>query len=367
MAPKIEPQPGIMDIALYQGGQSALPGQGDVLKLSSNENHYGFSDKAREAFQKSARTLNRYPGTDHGALRTAIGEIHGIDPDRVICGVGSDEVLQFVAQAYAGPGTEVIHTQHGFAMYPILARAVGATPVAVPEVDRTVDVDAILRACTAKTRIVFLTNPGNPTGTMLPEEEVARLAEGLPPRAILVIDSAYVEFAEGRDGGIALVEARENVVMTRTFSKLYGLGGLRIGWGYGPQTIIDVLNRIRQPFNLSDTQLVTAEAALRDRDFAERCVHENAKWRAWMAGRLNEIGVDCDPSFTNFVLARFENEDEALACDAHLKSQRIIVRHVANYGLPHCLRITVGDESACRRVVHAIAQFKGARVKEAVE
>jgi histidinol-phosphate aminotransferase len=358
MKPAIRPQPGIMDIALYQGGISHLAGKAEVLKLSANENPYGPSDAAKEAFARTAQSLHRYPNTDHAGLRRAIAEVNGLDPDRVICGVGSDEVLQFVAQAYAGRGTEVIHTRHGFAMYRILALAVGATPVEVAERDRRVDVDAILAACTPKTRIVFLTNPGNPTGTLLPQTELDRLADGIPATAIVVIDSAYGEFAEGYDSGLALAESRPNVVMTRTFSKLYGLGGLRVGWGYGSRDIIDVLNRIRQPFNLSDTQMATAEAALRDRVWVQKCIADNARWRKWLVAALNGIGVACDESAANFVLARFADADEALACDAHLQSVGIIVRRVASYHLPHCLRITVGDESACRRVVHAITQFK---------
>jgi len=251
MTSEIKPQPGIMDIALYVSGESTVAGRKDVLKLSSNENPYGPSDKAKAAFARSAQALHRYPSTDHAALRAAIAEVRGLDAERIICGVGSDEVLQFIAQAYAGKGDEVIYTEHGFSMYPILAKAVGAKPVEVAETDRVVDVDKILAACGPKTKIVFIANPANPTGTMIPEAEVSRLAEGLPPQAILVLDGAYAEFVEGYDGGAALVETRDNVVMTRTFSKLYGLGGLRIGWGYGPKAIIDVLNRVRQPFNLS--------------------------------------------------------------------------------------------------------------------
>ena len=358
MAPKIKPQPGIMDIALYVSGETTVAGKTEVLKLSSNENHYGFSEKARDAFAKTSRTLNRYPGTDHAGLRTAIGDVHGLDPDRIICGVGSDEVLQFIAQAYAGKGDEVIYTQHGFSMYPILAKAVGARPVEVPETERRVDVDAILAACTPKTRIVFIANPANPTGTMVSADDMNRLTQGLPAGAILVQDGAYAEFADGFDGGAALVDQHPNVIMTRTFSKIYGLGGLRVGWGYASREIIDVLNRIRQPFNLSETQLQTAEAAVRDRDFVERCQIENAKWRDWTTARLIELGIKVDPSFANFVLARFKDQAEAEACDAHLKSEGIIVRRVAGYQLPHCLRITIGDEAACRRVVHTIAQFK---------
>ncbi|WP_212524147.1 histidinol-phosphate transaminase [Actibacterium sp. MT2.3-13A] len=358
---QIQPQPGIMEIKLYQGGQSHVEGVSDVVKLSSNENPFGPSDKAKEAFARSVHSLHRYPPTDHAALRAAIGEVHGVDPARVICGVGSDEIITFLCQAYAGTGDEVIHTEHGFSMYRISALAAGATPVEVPERERVVDVDAILAACTERTRLVFIANPANPTGTMIGGNEVARLADGLPPQAILVLDGAYAEFVEGYDGGAALVEARENVVMTRTFSKLYGLGGLRIGWGYGPQQVIDVLNRVRGPFNLSQTQLETAEAAVRDTAYAEKCRAENTRLRAWLSEALAEAGVPSDVSCANFILARFASQAEAESCDDWLKSKGIIVRRVAGYGLPNCLRITVGDEASCRRVAHAVREFKGQR------
>lgn len=355
----IRPQPGIMDIALYQGGASHVAGVANVVKLSSNENPFGPSDRAREAFAKSVHQLHRYPSTDHAALRQAIADVHGLDADRVICGVGSDEILMQLCQAYAGPGDEVIHTEHGFLMYEISARAVGATPVKVRERERVTDVDAILAACTPQTRLVFIANPNNPTGTMICEADVARLADGLPPQAILVLDGAYAEYVDGFDAGLALLEARRNVVMTRTFSKIYGLGGLRIGWGYGPRAIIDVLNRIRQPFNLSNSQLDTAEAAVRDQAFVTRCRAENARMRHWLAEALASHGVPSDVSMANFVLARFADAAEAEACDRFLQRQGLIVRRVASYGLPHCLRITVGDESACRQVAHAIGRFKG--------
>ncbi|WP_372884089.1 histidinol-phosphate transaminase [Shimia sp.] len=355
----IKPQPGIMDIELYVGGKATVEGVSDVVKLSSNENPYGCSDAAKAAHAKSGHNLHRYPSTDHAELRALIGEVHGLDPARIICGAGSDEILQFIAQGYAGPRDEVIYTEHGFSMYPILARAAGATPVKVAEAERVVDVDAILAACTKKTRIVFIANPGNPTGTMLGADELARLADNLPEGVLLVLDGAYAEFVEDFDGGAALTETRSNVVMTRTFSKIYGLGGLRIGWGYGPQEIIDVLNRLRQPFNLSTVQLSVAEAAMRDQDFIAKCREDNARMRSWLSEALAEIGVRSDTSFANFILARFANRAEAEACDDYLKSQGLIVRRVAGYGLPHCLRITIGDESSCRRVAHAVAQFKG--------
>ncbi len=360
MADGIQPQPGIMEIALYQGGASHLDGVRNVLKLSSNENPLGPSDAAKEAVVRASHDLHRYPPTDHAALRQAIGEVWGVDADRVFCGVGSGEVLKLLSEAYAGPGTEIVFTEHGFSMYPIYAHACGATPVVVAEHERVVDVDAILAACTDKTRLVFIANPANPTGTMVGAAEIARLAAGLPPQALLVLDGAYAEYVDGFDAGKTLVETRENVIMTRTFSKIYGLGGMRVGWGYGPKPVIDVLNRIRGPFNLSGAALAAAEAAVRDTDHTEKCRIENAKWREWMATALAELGVPSDTSTANFVLARFTDEAEAKACDAHLRGEGIIVRQVAGYGLPHCLRITVGDESACRRVVHAVAQFKGA-------
>lgn len=358
MTDAIRPQPGILDISLYVGGKS---GAANAVKLSSNENPFGPSDKVKEAFQRTVHALHRYPGTDHAALRTAIGDVHKLDADRIICGVGSDEIITFLCQAYAGLRDEVVFTEHGFLMYRISALAVGATPVEVQERERTTDVDAILAACNSRTRLVFLANPNNPTGTMISAAEVARLADGLPAKAILVLDGAYAEYVEGYDGGAALVTERSNVFMTRTFSKIYGLGGLRIGWGYGPRAIIDVLNRVRGPFNLSTTALEAAEAAVRDQDHVARCRGENARMRVWLAQALAELGVPSDTSMANFVLARFASVDEAEACDAFLQQQGLIVRRVAGYRLPHCLRITVGDESSCRRVAHAVAQFKGVK------
>ncbi|MEM9579689.1 MAG: histidinol-phosphate transaminase [Pseudomonadota bacterium] len=355
----ITPQPGIMDIALYEGGKAHVEGVSNVVKLSSNENPFGPSQKAIDAFQAAARSLHRYPSTDHADLRNAIAEVHGLDADKIICGVGSDEVISLLCYAYAGPGDEVIHTEHGFAMYAISTRAAGATPVEVPEKSRVTDVDAILGACTDRTRLVFIANPNNPTGTMVSAAEIERLAQGLPEQALLVLDGAYAEFVDGYDGGAALVEARDNVVMTRTFSKIYGLGAMRVGWGYGPQAIIDVLNRLRGPFNLSEAALRAAEAAVMDQAYVAECRTANAKWRDWLAHALGEHGVPSDTSLANFILARFGDAEEAEACDAYLQKQGLIVRRVAGYKLPAALRITVGDEASCRQVAHAVGQFKG--------
>lgn len=358
-----EPQPGIMEIALYEGGASAIAGRKEVLKLSSNENPFGPPLAAQEALARAASAMQLYPSTDHRALRTTIADVHGLDPDRIICGVGSDEVLMFLCQAYAGVGDEVIHTEHGFSMYPILARAVGAHPVKVPERERVVDVDAILAAVTDKTRLVFVTNPGNPTGTVLPASEMLRLADTLPGRVVLVIDGAYAEYVRsygtGYDGYASLAGERPNVVMTRTFSKLYGLGGLRVGWGYGCQPIIDVLNRLRQPFNLSAPALAAAQAAVADRAFADRCVAENARLRDWLRQELLGLGIACDVSEANFLLARFTGPEEAARCEAALKADGILVRKVAGYGFPEGLRITVGDEAGCRRVLASVSAHMG--------
>ncbi len=361
MNDQIRPQPGILDIALYEGGKASVAGVSNVVKLSSNENPFSCCDRAKDAFQRSVHQIHRYPATDHLSLREAIGDVHRLNPAQIICGVGSDEIITFLCQAYAGPKDEVVFTEHGFLMYRISALAVGATPVEVPERERTTDVDAILKACNRRTRLVFIANPNNPTGTMISLAEIERLAAGLPSQAILVLDGAYAEFVEGYDGGAEIASRRENVVMTRTFSKIYGLGGLRIGWGYGPKSIIDVLNRIRGPFNLSNTQLEVAEAAMRDQDWVARCRSENTRMRHWLAQALAELGVPSDTSSANFILARFASTDEAEACDLFLQGQGLIVRRVTSYKLPHCLRITVGDESSCRRVAHAIGQFKGVR------
>lgn len=361
MRSQIEPKPGILDIQPYSGGESHVAGVDKIWKLSSNENPLGPSPMAIDAFRDGAGSLNRYPSSDHASLRAAIAEVHGLDADRIICGDGSDEVIAWLCYAYAGEGDEVLYPEHGFSMYRISALGAGAAPVAAPETARRVDVDKLLAACTERTRLVFLANPANPTGTMIPEAEVARLADTLPPRTILVLDGAYAEFVAGFDAGKALVEARDNVVMTRTFSKIYGLGGLRIGWGYGPRAIVDVLNRLRGPFNLSAPGLAAAEAAVRDTAWTDHCRAENAKWRDWLARSLSEIGIPSDPAHGNFLLARFADEATADAADAALRAKGLIVRTVKGYGLPHCLRITIGEEEANRLLVEVLRAFMEGR------
>ncbi|MBM7066077.1 histidinol-phosphate transaminase [Actibacterium sp. 188UL27-1] len=354
----ITPQPGIMDIALYQGGKSAIAGRTDVLKLSSNENPLGPPPSALAALAKAAAGVHLYPSTDHAGLRLAIGEVHGLDPDRVICGVGSDEVLQFVTQAFAGPGDEIIHTEHGFSLYPVLIHMAGATAVKVAERERQVDIDAIIAAVTPRTRVILVTNPGNPTGTMVPVSKLERLVDAVRDDIVIVLDGAYTEYADGYDGGTALAGSRPNVLMTRTFSKIYGLGGLRIGWGYADREMIDVMTRIRQPFNLSVLQLSAAEAAIRDRVWVENCAALNSAQRARLTGALRQLGWACDEAHGNFVLARLADEAEATAVDAALQADGILVRRVGGYGFPEGLRITVGDEDQTGRVITALTRWR---------
>lgn len=361
MSTEITPQPGIMDIELYVGGKAIVEGVSNVVKLSSNENPLGPSPSAREAFRAQVEFLAVYPNSDHASLRTTIAQVHNLDADRIIVGNGSDEIITFLCQAYAGVGDEVLFTEHGFSMYRICALAAGATPVEVAENERATDVDALIAGCNENTKLVFVANPNNPTATFISLDELTRLADGIPDTAVLVLDGAYAEFVDGYDGGAALVDTRHNVVMTRTFSKVYGLGGLRVGWGYAPRAVIDVLNRLRGPFNVNRAALVAAEAAIKDRGYLDYCLGENAKWRAFLVKELHAIGLDCDESLANFVLPRFADEAEADSANEALAQSGLIVRQVKGYNLPNCLRITVGRGGDCARVITVLKAFMEAR------
>ncbi len=358
MGLKLNTQPGIMGVKPYVGGVSKIAGNANAIKLSSNENPLGPSPKAIAAYKAEASHMHRYPSENHAALRELIASSYALDIDRILVGCGSDEIISFLCRAFAGVGDEVLYTEHGFGMYPINARLSGATPVSVPEKNRVTDVDTLLDAVNENTRLVFIANPNNPTGTMTPNAEIARLADGLPDGCILVLDGAYADFVYGFDGGASFVEIRDNVVMTRTFSKIFGLGGLRIGWGYGPAAIMEVLNRLKGPFNVSAPALAAAKAALEDTVYTEHCRAENEKWRGWLAAELGKIGIPSDPSFANFILIRFGSSDEAQAANAHLQDNGLIVRLVANYNLPAAMRITIGDEASCRQLVAALTEFK---------
>ncbi|MBL8660308.1 MAG: histidinol-phosphate transaminase [Rhodospirillales bacterium] len=356
MTAMLLPRPGILDIAPYVGGESAVAGVERIIKLASNESALGPSPRALAALREGGEAIHRYPDGGCAELRRQIGRIHGLDAGRIVCGAGSDELIGLLCRAYAGPGDTVVYTRHGFLMYPIAAQAAGATPLAVAERNLTADVDAILAGVSETTRIVFLANPNNPTGTFVPAAEMARLRAGLRRDVLLVIDAAYAEYIAQADYtcGFDLVDAGDNVVVTRTFSKIYGLGGLRLGWAYCPPEIADVLNRSRNPFNVSSLAQAAGVAALADGAFVQRAQEHNAYWRAWLRDALLGLGLDVGESFANFVLARFPDPDAVDAADAFLKRRGIIVRRMAAYRLPDALRITIGREDELRELVAAL-------------
>jgi histidinol-phosphate aminotransferase len=355
------PRPGILDVEPYVPGESSLPGGVTPIKLSSNETPLGPSPRAVAAYQAAAAELARYPDGSAGALRRAIGRRYGLDPDRIVCGAGSDELLGLVAHAFIGPGDEAIYTTHGFLVYRIAILANGGTPVVAPEADLTADVDAILARVSPRTRVVFLANPNNPTGTYVPIEEVRRLRAALPHDVLLVLDAAYAEYVRRNDyeAGIELVATTANTVMTRTFSKIYGLAALRIGWAYCPAGVADVLNRVRGPFNVSSPAIAAGIAAVEDTGHVEAAARHNEIWLPWLAKELGALGLGVTPSVANFLLLHFPGEAGrgALLADDFLKSRGIILRRVASYGLPDALRMTVGTEAENHAVVGALAKF----------
>ena len=355
------PGPGILDIAPYIGGESKAAGIERPIRLASNESALGPSPKAIAAYQALAGEMFRYPDGSAAELREALGRAHGLDPARIVCGAGSDELIALLQRGYAGPGSEVLYSRHGFLMYPIGAMSVGATPVAVPERDLTADVDGFLARVTERTRLVFIANPNNPTGTYLSADELARLHAGLPRHVVLAIDAAYAEFVNRNDyePGIALVNRAENVVMLRTFSKIFALAGLRLGWAYCPPAIADVLNRIRGPFNVSAPALAAGVAAVEDVSALARARAHNDRWLPWFSERLAALGLALTPSVGNFVLPQFPDDPRRNADAAFdfLQSRGILTRKIDGYGLPQHLRITIGTGEEMETVAAAIADF----------
>lgn len=344
-----------MEIAPYVPGRATTDSGKKAIKLSSNENPLGTSPAARAAFEAASGNLERYPDASATDLREALSARHGLDPARIIYGNGSDEVLHLAAGAFAGPGDEVIFVKYGFAVYEIAARRVGAVPVIAPDADYATDVDAILAAVTGRTRIVYIANPNNPTGTYASKEEIARLHAGLRPDILLVLDHAYAEYIDGEhdDGGMALAESAPNVLVTRTFSKMYGLAAERIGWGYGAPALIEAMHRIRLPFSITIAGTAAALAALGDSAFVEHTRTHNAEWRRWFSdevAKLGNAGLRPVPSQANFVLVLFEGTLTAEAAYKGLMEAGYIVRWLPGQGLPHGLRITIGTEQETRGV-----------------
>ena len=362
-ATRPQPRPGVLDIAPYVPGKSSAPGVAKVFKLSSNETPLGPSAKAVEAYRAAGAHLEDYPDGSASELREAIGAVFGLDPARIVCGAGSDDLLNLIARAYLKDGDEAIHATHGFLVYPIATLGAGAKPVVAPETDYTANVDHLLAAVTPKTRVVFLANPNNPTGTYIPFDEVKRLHRGLPPHVLLVLDAAYAEYVDRNDyeSGIELVATSENVVMCRTFSKIYGLAALRLGWMVGPAHIVDAINRIRGPFNVSAPAIAAGVAAIKDQAHVERARAHNTQWLSWLSDEIAKLGLTVTPSVGNFLLIHFPETKGKTAkeADAFLTKRGLILRAVAGYKLPNCLRMTVGSEEANRLVVAALKEFLG--------
>ncbi len=354
------PKSGIQDISPYTPGKSSAKGA-KVHKLSSNESPFGASPHAIAAYAAKANVLELYPDGSSTALREAIAARYGLNPAAIVCGAGSDELLQLLAHAYLSPGDEAVYSQFGFLVYPIAISSNGAKAIVAPEVNHATSVDEMLKCVTPRTKMVFLANPNNPTGTYLPFDEVKRLHAGLPKTTLLVLDAAYAEYVRRNDyeSGFELVATSDNVVMTRTFSKIYGLAGLRLGWAYCPAHVADVLNRIRGPFNVSAAALAAGIAAINDQQFVEAAVAHNDKWLALLTARLESLGLKVTPSVGNFLLIHFSPEGPKTAqqADSYLLEHGIIMRRMEGYGLPHCLRVTVGSEEANNAVVAALADF----------
>ncbi len=356
-----QPRPGVLEIEPYMPGKSSAPGLAKVFKLSSNETPLGPSPRAVAAYQAVAAHLEDYPDGSASRLREAIGRAFGLDPSRIVCGAGSDDLLNLLARAYLADGDEAIYTTHGFLVFPITTLGTGAKPVVAAETNYTASVDAILAAVTKKTKIVFLANPNNPTGTYISFDEVKRLHRGLPPHVLLVLDAAYAEYVRRNDyeSGIELVATSDNVVMTRTFSKIHGLAALRLGWMFGPAHVVAAVNRIRGPFNVNTPAIAAGIAAIEDHEHQELAREHNTRWLGRLAQEFEKLGLKVTPSVANFLLIHFPQAKGRTAreADAFLMARGLILRHVGAYKLPDALRMTVGTEEANRLVVAAIKEF----------
>jgi len=350
------------DLQAYTPGKHGRAGQANVIRLSSNECPLGPNPKALAAAREALASVHRYADGAALLLRETLAEKYDLDVDRIICGTGSDELLQLCPLAFCAPGDEVIHSEYGFMVYAISARRVGAVPVSVPEQHYHADVDAILAAVTGKTRIVFLANPNNPTGTRLSTADIRRLHAGLPSDVLLVLDGAYAEYIDDPDydAGLSLAASAPNVLMTRTFSKLHGLAGERIGWAYGPRDVITALNKIRGPFNVSTAGQAAAITSLQDDDWLAFVREENAKWRSWLFDELTALGLKPIPGEANFLLTEFETADAAGHAVDALANRGIYVRHLPSIGLAHCVRIGIGTETETKACVAALKDILGA-------
>lgn len=342
---KLVPHSYLSEIENYKPGKAKVGGKNKVVKLSSNENALGSSPKAIDAYTSHIKDVFRYADGGCSELREAIAKKNKIDAERIVCGAGSDEILAFLTTAFAGIGDEVIYSEHGFLMYPISAKRVGATAIKVKEKNLKTDIDAILAAITDKTKIVFIANPNNPTGSYLNEEEVKKLIKNTPKNILIVLDHAYEEFAMENNypDAIKLVDENSNVVVTRTFSKIYGLASLRIGWCYSSSEIAEILNKVRGPFNVGGPAQFAAKAALEDEEFFQKSIAHNKKWLEIFFTEFAKIDkITAHPSIANFILLDFGNIETCQKANSALLEEGIILREMQAYNLPNCLRMTIG-------------------------
>lgn len=363
---KPQPKDWILGISPYVPGKAASDDGRKLIKLSANESPLGTSPRAREAFMAATADLATYPDPGAAALRRAIAAQHDLDPARVIYGTGSDELLHLASSAYAGPGDEVLYVRFGFSVYDIAARRVGATPVIAPDKAYATDVDALLACVTDKTRVVYLANPNNPTGTFSTREEIARLHAALPGDVLLVIDQAYAEYLapEDDDGAMDLARNAANVFVTRTFSKIFGLAAERIGWGYASAEVIDALHRIRAPFNVTTAGQAAAIAAIGDVEWVEASRAHNHQWRAWLAAEIEALGnhgLKAVPSQANFLLILFEGKLGAETAYKGLMDAGYATRWLPGQGLPQALRITIGTEDQTREIARLLRNMAEGR------
>ncbi|HZZ88331.1 MAG TPA: histidinol-phosphate transaminase [Caulobacteraceae bacterium] len=362
-AARPQPKPGILDITPYKPGKATAEGVAHPVKLSGNENILGSSPKARAAYAAAIDQLNVYPDGRGGPLRAAIAQHWRVEPERLVLGCGTDEVLHLINQVFLEPGDNIVQGQYAFGAYGIGARACQAEVKSAPEPNYRIDIEAMLALVDERTRLMFITNPANPTGTFTTKDELARLHQALPPSVVLVVDAAYAEFCTDPTftDGLDLARAAENVIVTHTFSKIHGLAALRVGWAYAPAPIADAIDRIRPPFNVSIPAIEAAVASLTDRDFQERSLALIERWRPWLTQQLGGLGLDVVPSAANFILVGFPNTPGKTAAEAEafLAAGGLIVRGVAGYGLPGHLRITIGLEEHNRAIVDTLAEFLG--------